>query len=80
MARGIKKVKWDGTQHKPLIYPNTLQGPAPSVLKAILCAASVSCHPSSGTSVGCLCEEQQWSQLCYLPEGSSRDAAVSLMS
>lgn len=52
----------------------------PSVLKAILCAASGQLPPLSGTSIGCLCEEQQWSRLCYLPEGSSRDAAVSLMS
>lgn len=38
MARGIKKGKWDGIKHKPLIHSNSLH--PPSVLKALCCLRS----------------------------------------
>lgn len=73
-----KKGKQDGTKHEPLIYSNSVHSPGSSIypVSAPLRSAAT---PSSETPVGCLCEEQQWS-LCYLPEGSSHDAAVSLIS
>lgn len=61
MARGIKKGKWDGITHKPLIHSSSLQGLAaasPQRLKGHSLLLHVSRHPPLEHQLAA-CAEQQ---------------------